>query len=120
MIVKLLPSPQVQRMMSRRHRLSTASCKSSLLLPQAGREGEQSEVWEAATRLGNFLEAVAPPVLQGSQLEHHDVPQRCKRLLPVTPQRRPAEAVNSAKLHTLFMQFMKELLHSIMRWRSLP
>ncbi len=46
----------------------------------AAKEGEQSEVWEAATRLGNYLEAVAPPMLHGSQLEVHDIPQRCKLL----------------------------------------
>ena len=66
--------------------------KVSLLLQQAGKDGEQFEVWEAATRLGNFLETVAPPVLHGSQLEHQDAPQRRKHMFPAIPQRRPAEA----------------------------
>ena len=63
-------------------------CKSfSLLLQQAGRDGEQSEVWEAATRLGHFLEAVVPPMLHGSQLGLHDMPQRCEQPLPATDQK---------------------------------
>ena len=46
------------------------------LLQPGAKERERSEVWEAATRLGNFLEAVAPPVLHGSQLDVNEAFQR--------------------------------------------
>ena len=53
-----------------------------LLLQPVAKEKEHSEVWEAATRLGNFLEAVAPPILHGSQLDVIEASQRRESYCP--------------------------------------
>ena len=67
-------------------------------LVQAGeKEGEEVEVWEAAARLGNYLEAVALPMQHGSQLEVHDLPQRRNCLVSSTAGH---DAVHQALCHT--------------------
>ena len=65
---------------------------------QAGeKEGEEIEVWEAAARLGNYLEAVALPMQHGSQLEVLDLPQRRKSLVSSTTGH---DVVHQALCHT--------------------